>query len=55
VLLLKILKEFAVVGEVGYVELDGAGEVLFEGGLALGEPAGKVEERSGMMAGEDEG
>ena len=44
VLLLKILKEFAVVGEVGDVELDGGGEVALEGGFALEEPAGKVQE-----------
>jgi hypothetical protein len=55
VLLLKILEELAVVGEMGYVELDGVGDVLFEGGFALGEPAGKVEERGGMVAGEDKG
>ena len=47
VLLLKILKKFAVVGEMGDVELDGSGEVAFEGGFALGEPAGDIEERSG--------
>ena len=35
VLLLQILKEFAVVGEVRDVEGDGGGEVPFEGGLAL--------------------
>ena len=34
-LLLKILKEFAVVGEMGDVELDGVGEVAFKGGFAL--------------------
>ncbi len=44
VLLLKILKEFAVVGEVGYVQLYGVGEVAFEGGFALEEPAGEVQE-----------
>jgi len=35
VLLLKILKELAVVGEVGYVELDGSGKMTFESGFAL--------------------
>ena len=55
VLLLKILEEFAVVGEVGDVELDGGGEVAFEGGFALGEPAGKLEQGGGVMAGERRG
>ncbi len=40
VLLLKILKEFAVIGEVGDVEFYGSGKVLLEGGLALEKPAG---------------
>jgi hypothetical protein len=44
-LLLKILKEFAVVREVGDVELDGGGEVTFEGGFSLEDPGGDVEER----------
>ncbi len=34
-LLLKILEEFAVVGQMGYVELDGSSEVALEGCLAL--------------------
>ena len=34
-LLFKILEEFAVVGEVGDVELNGVGEVALEGGFAL--------------------
>jgi hypothetical protein len=55
VLLLEVLEEFAVVGEVGYIELDGCGEVLLEGGFALEEPAGQVQERGGIVAGEDEG
>ena len=54
-LLLKILKEFAVVGEVGDVELDGAGEVALEGGFALEEPAWEVQERGRPVAGEGEG
>jgi hypothetical protein len=41
-LLLKILKEFAVVGEMRDVELDGIGEVTLKGGFALEEPAGKL-------------
>ena len=51
VLLLKILKEFVVVGEVGDVELDGGGKVTFEGGFALEEPGGKLEESQGVVAG----
>ena len=51
VLLLKILKEFAVVGEVGYVQLHDGGEVAFEGGFALEEPAGEIEEGSRVVAG----
>jgi hypothetical protein len=39
-LLLKILKKFAIVREVGDVELDGVGEVALEGGFAVDEPAG---------------
>ncbi len=54
VLLLKILKEFAVVGEMGDVELDGGGEVAFEGGLSLEEPAGEFQQGGGVMAGEGE-
>jgi len=54
-LLLKILKKLAVVGEMGYIELDGVGEVLLESSFTLGEPAGKLEKRGGMMAGENEG
>jgi hypothetical protein len=53
-LLLKILKEFAVVREMGDVELDGVGEMAFEGGFALGEPARDVQERCRMMAGDRE-
>ena len=52
VLLLQILKEFAVIGEMGDVEGDGAGDVAFEGGFALQEPAGKLEEIGGVMASE---
>ena len=54
-LLLKVLEEFAVVGEVGDVELDGVGEMAFEGGFALDEPAGNVQQRGGVMAGDGEG
>ena len=54
VLLLKILKEFAVIGEVGDVELNGVGEVALEGGFALKEPAGEFEQSGGMMAGDGE-
>jgi hypothetical protein len=52
ILLLKILKEFPVVGEVGDVELDSAGEVTFESGSALEEPGGQLEEGQGVVAGE---
>jgi hypothetical protein len=54
-LLLEILKKLAVVGEVSYVELDGVGEVLLESGFALGKPAGKLQKRGRMMAGENQG
>jgi hypothetical protein len=54
-LLLKILKEFAVVGEMDDVELDGVGEVAFEGGFALEEPAGDIQERCRAVAGDGEG
>jgi len=55
VLLLKILKEFAVIGEVGDVQIDGGGEVPFEGCLALEEPAGEFEEVGGVVPGEGQG
>ena len=54
-LLLKILKEFAVVGEVGDVEVDGVGKMAFEGGFALEEPAGKLQQSGWVMAGDGEG
>jgi len=54
-LLLKILKEFAIVGEVGDVELDGVGQVVFESSFALEEPAGKLQKGHGMMTGYGEG
>jgi hypothetical protein len=54
-LLLKILKEFAVVGEMDDIELDGVGQVTFEGSFALNEPAGDVEERCRAVAGDGEG
>ena len=54
-LLLKILEEFAVVGEMGDVELDGLGEVVLEGGFTLEEPAGEFEEGGGVVAGDGEG
>jgi hypothetical protein len=55
VLLLQILKEFAVVREVGDVEGDGGGEVALECGLALEEPSGELKEGGGVMAGEGQG
>jgi hypothetical protein len=54
-LLLKILKEFAIVGEMGDVELDGIGEMTLEGSFALKEPAGDAEERCGALPGDGEG
>jgi hypothetical protein len=54
-LLLEILEEFAVVGEVGNVELNCLGEVAFEGGFALGEPAGDAQERGWTVAGDGKG
>ena len=54
-LLFKILQEFAVVGEMRDIELDGVGKVAFEGGFALEEPARDVEERSGVVASDSEG
>jgi hypothetical protein len=35
-LLLKVLQELAIVGEMGDIELDGIGQVTFESGFALG-------------------
>gem|GEM_PF-6682022 len=55
VLLLKVLEQFAVVGEMGDVELDGVGDVAFKRGFTLHEPAGKLEEIGGTVAGEEEG
>ena len=43
-----------VVGEVLDVEGDGRGDVLFEGGLALGEPAGDLEQGARVLADEGE-
>ena len=54
-LLLKILKEFAVVGEMDDIELDGVGQVAFEGSFALNEPARDIDERTGVVAGDGEG
>jgi hypothetical protein len=54
-LLLKILKEFAVVGEMGDVELDGIGEMTLEGSFALKEPAGDAEKRCRVLPGYGEG
>ena len=51
VLLLKILKEFAIIGKMGYVDLDDSSEVALEGGFALEEPAGEIEEGSRVVAG----
>ena len=53
--MLKILKEFVVVGEVGDVELDSGGEVTFQGGFALKEPAGYFEELSRVVTGDGQG
>ena len=55
VLLLKILKDLAVIGEMGDVEVDGGGEVALECGLALEEPTGEFEQAGGMMAGQGQG
>jgi hypothetical protein len=54
VLLLKILKEFAVIGEVGDVQTYGSSDVPFEGGLALEEPAGEFEQFGWVLAGQGE-
>jgi hypothetical protein len=54
-LLFQILKEFAVVREVSDVELYGAGEVAFEGGFALEEPAGNFEQGGGVIARDGKG
>ncbi len=37
------------------VELDGVGEVAFEGRFALKEPAGDIDERARVVAGDGEG
>src|SRR5260370_36380613 len=54
-LLFKILKEFAVVGEMGDVELDGVGQVTFEGSFTLDQPAGNIDERPRAVTGDGEG
>jgi hypothetical protein len=54
VLLLEELEEFAIVGEMSDIQLDGAGDVALEGGFALEEPAGEFEEVGWALAGEDE-
>jgi hypothetical protein len=54
VLLLKILKEFAVIGEVGDVEAYGGGDVPFEGSFAVEEPTGEFEQFGRVMAGQGE-
>jgi len=54
-LLLKILKEFAVVREMGDVELDRVGQVAFKGGFALEEPAWNLQQSGRVMAGHGEG
>jgi hypothetical protein len=53
--LLKILKEFAVVGEMGDLELDGIGQIAFKGGFALEEPGGNLEQRCRALPGDGEG
>jgi hypothetical protein len=53
--LLEELEHLAVVGKVGDVELDGCGEVAFEGRFALGEPAGKLKKRCRFVTGEGQG
>lgn len=53
-LLLKVLQKFAVVREVGYVQLNSARDVLLQGRFALGEPSGETEESGGMMPGQGE-
>ena len=55
VLLFKILKNLAVIGEMGNVEGDGGGEVALECGLALEKPTGEFEQAGGMMAGQGQG
>ena len=53
--LLEVLEELAVVGEVGDIELDGGGEVAFEGSFSLNEPAWEPQERCGFVTGERQG
>jgi hypothetical protein len=54
-LLLKVLEELAVVGEMGYVELDCVGDVVLESGFALAEPARDLQEGGWLVAGEGKG
>jgi len=54
-LLLKVLEELGIVGEVGDIELDRVGQMAFKGGFALEEPAGELQQRGWMMAGDGEG
>ena len=53
-LLLKILKEFAIVGEVRDVELDGLCQMAFEGGFTLEKPSWKIEKGEGLVTGDGE-
>ena len=54
VLLLKILQQFAVVGEVNDVQGDGCREVLLQGCFSLEEPPGELEQAGGMMTGQSQ-
>ena len=53
-LLLEILEEFAVVGKVGDIELDGIGDMALESSFSLSQPARDLENRGRMLAREGE-
>lgn len=53
-LLLEVLEELAVVGQVGDVELNGGGDLALEGSFAFEEPSRKFEDGGGAMAGDSE-
>ncbi len=54
-LLLQILEQFAVVGQMGGVQLHCSGDVALQRGFALGEPAGKPQQFGGVVPGERQG
>jgi hypothetical protein len=54
-LLLEVLQQFAVVGEMDNIELYRIGKMTFEGRFALNEPARDMDERTRVVARDGEG